>query len=96
MLAKLARTVMCKSVQKQIASELMISAGLQHEGISLVCHSLLLTSGSNPLPPISVLGSKAFGNFAIADWRFGPKYIVTILSCQHQEKVCAVLIHLFH
>ncbi|GAA5854935.1 hypothetical protein JCM8547_004128 [Rhodosporidiobolus lusitaniae] len=33
-----------------------------------------------------VLGSKAPQNLAILDWRYGPRYILAMLACQHQER----------
>lgn len=33
-----------------------------------------------------VLGSKMLGNLAILDWRFGPRYLVALLECAHQER----------
>jgi proteasome activator subunit 4 len=33
-----------------------------------------------------VLGMKYFGNFAVLDWRYSPRYILALLNCQHQEK----------
>lgn len=33
-----------------------------------------------------VLGSKMLGNLAILDWRFGPRYLLALLECSHQER----------
>ncbi|KAH8929547.1 hypothetical protein BT69DRAFT_1292546 [Atractiella rhizophila] len=33
-----------------------------------------------------VLGSKLFCNLGIVDWRFAPKYIMSLLGCHHQER----------
>lgn len=33
-----------------------------------------------------VLGTKMVQNLAIADWRFGPRYLLALLRCSHQNK----------
>ena len=30
------------------------------------------------------------GNMAILDWRVGPKYILKLLQCQHEQKVSPI------
>lgn len=33
-----------------------------------------------------VLGSKAPQNMAILDWRWGPRYLLALLGCSHQDR----------
>ena len=33
-----------------------------------------------------VLGSKMFQNLSILDWRYGPKYVLTMMQASHQER----------